>query len=81
MRGVTDRWSCIAAIRGEKAALLNPEMTRRLLAEGQASILQQVLTAQQLYAQASAKAARLTDTVLLFQALGRGWRNQLQPVG
>ena len=80
-----DRRSYIAAIRGEKAALINLDMTRRLLAEGQANMLQ-VLTAQQLYAQATsakaqAKAARLADTVLLFQALGGGWRNQLRTVG
>ncbi len=80
-----DRRSYIAAIRGEKAALMNFDMTRRLLAEGQTSMLQ-VLTAQQLYAQAAsakaqAKAARLTDTVLLFQALGGGWRNQLRRMG
>ena len=80
-----DRRSYIAAMRGEKAALVNLDMTRRLLAEGQANTLQ-VLTAQQLYAQATsakaqAKAARLADTVLLFQALGGGWRNTLRPVG
>ncbi len=78
-----DRRSSIAAIRGEKAALLNIEMTRRLLAEGQSNMLQ-VLTAQQLYAQATsakaqAKAARLADTVLLFQALGGGWRTSSGP--
>ncbi len=80
-----DRRSYIAALRGEKAALVNLDLTRRLLAEGQANVLQ-VLTAQQLYAQATsakaqAKAARLADTVLLFQALGGGWRNTLRPVG
>ena len=80
-----DRRSYIAALRGEKAAMSNLDMTRRLLAEGQTNMLQ-VLTAQQLYAQATsakaqAKAARLADTVLLFQALGGGWRNALRPVG
>jgi outer membrane protein TolC len=54
-------------------------MTRKLLAGGQANVLQ-VLTAQQQYAQASsstaqARAVRLSDTVLLFQALGGGWNN------
>ncbi len=80
-----DRRSYIAALRGEKAAVSNLEMTRRLLAEGQTNMLQ-VLTAQQLYAQATsakaqAKAARLADTVMLFQALGGGWKNALRPVG
>jgi NodT family efflux transporter outer membrane factor (OMF) lipoprotein len=75
-----DRLLFVAADRGEKAAQTNLDLTRRLLAEGQVSILQ-VLSAQQLYAQATAskaqaKAARLADTVLLFQALGGGWRNK-----
>ncbi len=74
-----DRRLLLAAERGEKAAQLNLEMTRKLLAGGQANVLQ-VLTAQQQYAQASsstaqARAVRLSDTVLLFQALGGGWNN------
>ena len=74
-----DRRLFLAAERGEKAAQLNLEMTRKLLAGGQANVLQ-VLTAQQQYAQASsstaqARAVRLSDTVLLFQALGGGWNN------
>jgi NodT family efflux transporter outer membrane factor (OMF) lipoprotein len=69
----------LAASRGEEAAKLNVEMTRRLLDRGQASMLQ-VLTAQQQLAQAAlsksqATAARLADTVLLFQALGGGWKH------
>lgn len=72
-----DRRLFLAAERGEKAAQFNLDMTRKLLAEGQTSVLQ-VLTAQQQYAQASsataqARAARLSDVVLLFQALGGGW--------
>ena len=80
-----DRRFFLAAERGEKAAQLNLEMTRKLLAEGQANVLQ-VLTAQQQYAQATsstaqARAVRLSDTVLLFQALGGGWKNVPRPVG
>jgi NodT family efflux transporter outer membrane factor (OMF) lipoprotein len=68
----------LAASRGEDAARLNLEMTRKLLDRGQANMLQ-VLTAQQQLAQATlskaqATAARLADTVLLFQALGGGWK-------
>jgi NodT family efflux transporter outer membrane factor (OMF) lipoprotein len=80
-----DRRLFLAAERGERAAQLNLELTRKLLAEGQANVLQ-VLTAQQQYAQATsstaqARAARLSDTVLLFQALGGGWRNVPHPEG
>ncbi len=69
-----------AADRGEKAAKLNLDLTRRLLTEGQANMLQ-VLNAQEMYAQAAAskaqaRAARLSDTVLLFQALGGSWKNR-----
>ena len=44
-----------------------------------------LLTAQQAYLQASlarvqAEAARLADTVALFQALGGGWWNRTPPV-
>jgi NodT family efflux transporter outer membrane factor (OMF) lipoprotein len=75
-----DRRLYLAADRGEKAARLNLDLTRKLLSEAQANMLQ-VLNAQQMYAQAAsskaqARAARLEDTVLLFQALGGGWRNR-----
>jgi NodT family efflux transporter outer membrane factor (OMF) lipoprotein len=71
-----DRRLFVAANRGEKAARLNLELTRKLLDQGQTSMLQ-MLSAQQMYAQASAskaqaRAARLSDTILLFQALGGG---------
>jgi outer membrane protein TolC len=70
----------LAASRGANAAKLNLDLTRKLLAEGQISMLQ-VLNAQQMYAQAAssnaqARAARFADAVLLFQALGGGWRNR-----
>jgi NodT family efflux transporter outer membrane factor (OMF) lipoprotein len=66
-----------SAERGEKEAKLNLELTRKLLLHSQANMLQ-VLSAQQLFAQAAsskaqAKAARLSDTVMLFQAVGGGW--------
>ena len=75
-----DRRLYVAADRGEKAARLNLDLTRKLLSQRQANMLQ-MLNAQQMYAQAAsskaqAQAARLSDTVLLFQALGGGWRNR-----
>jgi NodT family efflux transporter outer membrane factor (OMF) lipoprotein len=66
------------AERGESAAKLNLDLTRKLLTHSQANMLQ-VLSAQQLFAQAAAskaqaRAARLSDTVILFQAVGGGWQ-------
>jgi outer membrane protein, multidrug efflux system len=71
-----DRQQLAVAEKGAKAAQDNLQLTRELLRLGQTSFLQ-VLSAQQLYAQArssytQAKAARRADTVLLFQALGGG---------
>jgi NodT family efflux transporter outer membrane factor (OMF) lipoprotein len=71
-----DRQQFLAAESGAKAAQVNLDLTRQLLGVRQVSALQ-VLSAQQMYAQASAsyaraKAARRTDTVMLFQALGGG---------
>src|SRR5262249_34089605 len=73
-----DRHVFISAEQGEKAAKLNLDLTRKLLTRGQANMLQ-VLSAQQLFAQAAsgkaqARASRLSDTVMLFQALGGGWQ-------
>jgi NodT family efflux transporter outer membrane factor (OMF) lipoprotein len=71
-----DRQQFLVAETGAKAARVNLELTRQLLRLRQTNALQ-VLSAQQLYAQASssytqANAARRADTVLLFQALGGG---------
>jgi NodT family efflux transporter outer membrane factor (OMF) lipoprotein len=73
-----DRQQYLAAEAGAKAAQANLHMTRQLLALRQTSALQ-VLSAQQMYAQAMSsyaqiKAARRADTVMLFQALGGGGR-------
>jgi NodT family efflux transporter outer membrane factor (OMF) lipoprotein len=75
-----DRRLFISAERGEKAAKLNLDLTRKLLMQGQANMLQ-VLSAQQLFAQAAsakaqARASRLSDTAMLFQALGGGWQDR-----
>jgi NodT family efflux transporter outer membrane factor (OMF) lipoprotein len=71
-----DHKAFVATEQGVRAAQTNLDMTRRLLKQGLASALQ-LLSAQQNYAQAKsaharAKAARLANTVLLFQALGGG---------
>jgi outer membrane protein TolC len=73
-----DRRSFVVARRGMEAAKVNLDRTRMLLAKRLASAVQ-VLNAQQLYAQASsshaqAKAALRANSVLLFQALGGGWK-------
>jgi NodT family efflux transporter outer membrane factor (OMF) lipoprotein len=72
-----DRKLFVAADRGVKAARVNLDLTRRLLAQRLASVLQ-VLSAQEMHARtrsayAQAKAALRADSVLLFQALGGGW--------
>lgn len=66
-----------AAMAAERAASRTIELLRRQLEQGQIS-LPNLLAAQQAYLQASlarvqAQAARLADTVALFQALGGGW--------
>jgi len=80
-----DRQLFLAAERGVRAAQVNLDLTRQLLRQRVASVLQ-VLSAQQMYAQAKsshaeAKAARRADTVLLFQALGGGWDSGEAPPG
>lgn len=72
-----------AAERGAKSAEINLKLTRELLTRGEANTLQ-LLSAQQAFAQAraslaQARAARLLDTVLLFQALGGGISEEGKP--
>ena len=74
-----DRRSFVAARRGAVAARGNLDLTRKLLSMRQASAVQ-MLSAQQLFAQASSahaqtKAALRADAVMLFQALGGGWES------
>ena len=75
-----DAKALAAAVEAEQAALRSIQLLRRQLEEGQIS-LPNLLTAQQAYLQSSlarvqAEAARLADTVALFQALGGGWWNR-----
>jgi NodT family efflux transporter outer membrane factor (OMF) lipoprotein len=69
-----------AAITAEQAAKRSIDLVRRQVEQGQVS-LPILLNAQQAYLQTSlarvqAEAARLADTVALFQALGGGWWNR-----
>jgi NodT family efflux transporter outer membrane factor (OMF) lipoprotein len=69
-----------AAVMAEQAAQRSFDLVRRQLEQGQVS-LPILLSAQQAYLQTSlarvqAEAARLADTVALFQALGGGWWNR-----
>lgn len=76
-----DERALSAAIAAERSANRSIELARTQTERGQVSI-SVLLTAQQAYLQASlarvqAQAARLADTVALFQALGGGWWNRI----
>jgi NodT family efflux transporter outer membrane factor (OMF) lipoprotein len=67
----------------ERAAKISFDLAQQQMQTGYANILI-LLTAQQTYLQAViqvvlARAARLSDTVALFQALGGGWWNRIEP--
>ncbi len=67
----------------ERAAKISFDLARQQTETGNANVLL-LLNAQQTYLQAviqvvQARAARLADTVALFQALGGGWWNRLEP--
>jgi NodT family efflux transporter outer membrane factor (OMF) lipoprotein len=69
-----------AAAAAERSAMQNITLLRRQVELGQASVAI-LLAGQQAYLQSSlaridAEAARLSDTVALFQALGGGWWNR-----
>jgi NodT family efflux transporter outer membrane factor (OMF) lipoprotein len=73
-----------AAIAAERSAARSIELVQRQIEQGQVS-LSVLLSAQQAYLQTSlarvqAEAARLADTVALFQALGGGWWNRWEAV-
>jgi outer membrane protein TolC len=76
-----DERTIAAAIAAEQSASRNIELVRRQVEQGQVSS-PVLLIAQQAYLQTSlarvqAQAARLADTVALFQALGGGWWNRV----
>jgi NodT family efflux transporter outer membrane factor (OMF) lipoprotein len=67
----------------ERAAKISFDLARQQMQSGNANVLL-LLTAQQTYLQAviqvvQARAARLSDTAALFQALGGGWWNRAAP--
>jgi outer membrane protein TolC len=67
----------------ERASKISFDLARQQMQTGYANILI-LLTAQQTYLQAviqvvQARAARLSDTVALYQALGGGWWNRPAP--
>ena len=67
----------------ERAAKISFDLARQQMEKGNANILL-LLNAQQTYLQSviqvvQARAARLADTVALFQALGGGWWNRIVP--
>ncbi|HLL26556.1 MAG TPA: efflux transporter outer membrane subunit [Xanthobacteraceae bacterium] len=79
-----DNRTIAAAVAAERSASQNIGLVRRQVEQGQASV-PILLAAQQAYLQTSlarvdAQAARLADTVALFQALGGGWWNRLEVI-
>jgi NodT family efflux transporter outer membrane factor (OMF) lipoprotein len=67
----------------ERAAKTSFDLARQQLQNGRANVLL-LLNAQQTYLQSviqvvQAQAARLADTAALFQALGGGWWNRIEP--
>ncbi len=68
----------------ERAAKTSLDLAQQQVQSGNANVLL-LLTAQQSYLQSTiavvqARAARLTDTAALFQALGGGWWNRAEPL-
>jgi outer membrane protein TolC len=67
----------------ERAAKISFDLARQQMQTGNANVLL-LLNAQQTYLQAAiqvvqARANRLSDTAALFQALGGGWWNRVEP--
>jgi NodT family efflux transporter outer membrane factor (OMF) lipoprotein len=72
-----------AAQASERAAKISFDLAQQQMQTGNANILI-LLTSQQTYLQSviqvvQARAARLSDTAALFQALGGGWWNRAEP--
>jgi NodT family efflux transporter outer membrane factor (OMF) lipoprotein len=84
LRAVQNDADALKAARDfERAAKVSFDLAQQQIQTGYANILV-LLTAQQTYLQAQiqvvqARAARLSDTVALFQALGGGWWNREAP--
>jgi outer membrane protein TolC len=84
LRAIQNDADALKAARDfERASKISFDLAQQQMQTGNASILI-LLTAQQTYLQAviqvvQARAARLADTVALFQALGGGWWNRIEP--
>jgi len=84
LRAVQNDADALKAARDfERAAKVSFDLAQQQMQTGYANILI-LLTAQQTYLQAvlqvvQARAARLSDTVALYQALGGGWWNRVEP--
>ena len=84
LRAVENDADALKAARDfERAAKISFDLAQQQMQTGYANILI-LLTAQQTYLQAviqvvQARAARLSDTVALYQALGGGWWNRVEP--
>jgi NodT family efflux transporter outer membrane factor (OMF) lipoprotein len=79
---LSDADALASNLRGENAAKLTYDLTRRQMEVGYVNYLQ-LLNAETTYQQAfiqrvQAQATRYGDTVALFQALGGGWWNRTQ---
>jgi hypothetical protein len=76
----TTRTLCAPHATSNEAAKISFDLARQQMQTGNANVLL-LLTPQQTYLQSviqvmQARAARLSDTVALFQALGGGWWNR-----
>jgi NodT family efflux transporter outer membrane factor (OMF) lipoprotein len=85
LRAIENDADALKAARDfERASKISFDLARQQMQTGYANILI-LLTAQQTYLQAviqviQARAARLSDTAALFQALGGGWWNRTEPL-
>jgi NodT family efflux transporter outer membrane factor (OMF) lipoprotein len=83
LRALQNDADSLKAVRDfERAAKISLDLAQQQMQTGNANILI-LLTAQQTYLQAKtqvvqARAARLSDTTALFQALGGGWWNRVE---
>jgi NodT family efflux transporter outer membrane factor (OMF) lipoprotein len=84
LRAIENDADALKAARDfQRAAKISYDLAQQQMQTGYANVLV-LLTAQQTYLQATiqvvqARATRLSDTVLLFQALGGGWWNRPMP--
>jgi NodT family efflux transporter outer membrane factor (OMF) lipoprotein len=85
LRALQNDADALKAARGfERASKISFDLAQQQMQTGYANVLI-LLTAQQTYLQASnqvvqARAARLSDTVALYQSLGGGWWNRTAPL-